>query len=90
MDKCYSREIYELCYGFGVTPINGADMWPKPPDNVDEVILPSLYKNGPGRPRKLRIRGSDEDGARKRRRGVHLCTTCNLSGHNARSCKSKV
>jgi hypothetical protein len=87
MDKCYSRNKYELCYGFSVTPINGSEMWPKPPDNVDEVILPPLYKNGPGRPRKLRIRGS---GARKRRRGQHLCTKCNLGGHNASSCKSKV
>jgi hypothetical protein len=49
-----------------------------------------LYKKGPGRPRKLRIREVGEDGSRRRRRGVtYYCTTCGLTGHNAGSCKSK-
>jgi hypothetical protein len=90
VDKCYSRERYALCYGFGINAINGVDMWPKPAQDEDEVILPPLYKNGPGRPRKLRIRGTDEDGARKRRRvGTYTCTRCSLPGHNTLSCKSK-
>jgi hypothetical protein len=32
MDNNYSREKYAICYGFGVSHINGADMWPKPPE----------------------------------------------------------
>jgi hypothetical protein len=47
-----------------------------------------MYKNGPGRPRKLRIRAVGEEGARKRRRGVYHCTTCNSTSHNAKSCKA--
>jgi hypothetical protein len=91
MDNCYSREKYAACYGFGISPINGTNMWLNPPEGVDQVILPPLYKNGPGRPRKLRIRGTDEEGSRKRRKGViYHCTTCNSTGHNAGSCKSKV
>jgi hypothetical protein len=89
VDEFYSREKYAKCYGFGVTAINGVDMWPKP-DGVEEVILPPLYKKGPGRPRKLRIKEVGEDGSRRRRRGVtYYCTTCGLTGHNAGSCKSK-
>jgi hypothetical protein len=49
-----------------------------------------MYKNGPGRPRKLRIREVGEEGARRRRKGVvYFCTKCNKPGHNAGSCKSK-
>ncbi|MCI27907.1 hypothetical protein A2U01_0049107, partial [Trifolium medium] len=42
-------------------------MWPKAPVGCEE-LLPPVYKTGPDRPRKLRIRGVDEDGARKRKR----------------------
>ncbi|XP_045821942.1 uncharacterized protein LOC123914813 [Trifolium pratense] len=92
VDDCYSRDKYALCYGFAVSPINGMDMWPtpKPPEDVYEILLPPVYKIGPGRPKKLRIRGVDEDGARKRSRGVaYSCTRCSEFGHNARACKSK-
>ncbi|XP_050877691.1 uncharacterized protein LOC127081480 [Lathyrus oleraceus] len=50
---CYTREKFALCYGFSVSPINGQDMWPE----VEmEPPLPPAYKNGPGRPKKIRIR----------------------------------
>jgi hypothetical protein len=86
----YSKEKYAQCYGYGISAINGVDMWPKPAEGVDDTILPPSYKNGPGRPRKLRIRGTDEDGARKRRRvATYTCTRCSQPGHNALSCKAK-
>ncbi len=87
VDDCYSREKYAACYGFAISAINGVDMWPKPPDGVEENILPPLYKKGPGRPRKLRIREFDEAGVRKPRKGKYHCTTCGHPGHNAGSCK---
>ncbi|KAK2409855.1 hypothetical protein QL285_045255 [Trifolium repens] len=88
--ECYSRDKYAKCYGFAVSAINGVDMWPKPPEGVEENILPPMYKNGPGRPRKLRIREVGEEGSRRRRKGVvYLCTKCSKPGHNAGSCKSK-
>ncbi|KAK2437389.1 hypothetical protein QL285_022287 [Trifolium repens] len=90
VDECYTRDKYAKCYGFAVSAINGVDMWPKPPEGVDENILPPMYKNGPGRPRKLRIREVGEEGARRRRKGVvYFCTKCKKPGHNASSCKSK-
>ncbi|XP_050888646.1 uncharacterized protein LOC127093787 [Lathyrus oleraceus] len=86
VDACYTREKFALCYGFSVSPINGQDMWPE----VEmEPPLPSAYKNGPGRPKKIRIRESGEDGARKRRSGVaYKCTKCDNFGHNAMTCKA--
>ncbi|KAK2427471.1 hypothetical protein QL285_026049 [Trifolium repens] len=51
---------------------------------VDRPI-PSIHP----RPRKLRIRATGEEGARKRRRGVvYHCTKCNNTSHNAASCKA--
>ncbi|KAI5391283.1 hypothetical protein KIW84_076215 [Lathyrus oleraceus] len=42
-----------------------------------------------GRPKKIRIRESGEDGARKRRSGVaYKCTKCDNFGHNAMTCKA--
>ncbi|KAK2457356.1 hypothetical protein QL285_004634 [Trifolium repens] len=88
--NCYSKEKYAQCYGYGISAINGVDMWLKPAEGVDDTILPPSYKNGPGRPRKLRIRGTDEDGARKRRRvATYTCTRCSQPGHNSLSCKAK-
>ncbi|XP_058742157.1 uncharacterized protein LOC131614611 [Vicia villosa] len=86
VDECYTREKYAICYGFSVSPINGQDMWPK----VEMNELPPLaYKQGPGRPRKVRIRESGEEGARKRRPGVaYKCTKCDQFGRNALTCKS--
>lgn len=87
VDECYSRDKYKICYGYAVSPINGQDMWP---EVESEVLLPPMYKKGPGRPRKLRIRESGEEGARKRLPGVsYRCSKCDKFGHNSQSCKSK-
>ncbi|WJX68578.1 hypothetical protein P8452_52932 [Trifolium repens] len=91
VDHYYTKEKYALCYGFGVSPINGMDMWPEP-ENAEEKeeILPPMYKTGPGRPKKLRIREFDEAGCRKRKRGViYKCTKCGDFRHNRSTCKSK-
>ncbi|XP_058725696.1 uncharacterized protein LOC131596990 [Vicia villosa] len=86
--ECYSREKYSLCYGFPISPINGQEVWPIV---ESEYILPPDYKKGPGRPRKLRIRETGEEGARRRLPGVsYRCTRCDKIGHNIKSCKSKV
>ncbi|XP_058767169.1 uncharacterized protein LOC131640807 [Vicia villosa] len=87
VDECYSRDRYAKCYGFAMIPINGQDMWP---DVDTEELLPPSYKKGPGRPRKLRIRETGEEGARRRLPGVsYRCTKCDKVGHNVKSCKSK-
>jgi hypothetical protein len=90
VDDCYSKDKYAKCYGYAISAINGVDMWPKPADGVpEEKLLPPMYKRGPGRPRKLRIRQFDEDGVRNPRRGKKHCTKCGKPGHTVISCKSK-
>jgi hypothetical protein len=88
VDHYYSRSKYIECYSFGVSPINGMEMWPE----VDiEEPLPPHYKRGAGRPKKLRIREVDELGTRMRRPGVsYRCTKCDKFGHNYRRCKSTI
>lgn len=64
MDDFYSRKKYALCYGFSTRPINEHDMWPEV--QIDE-LPPPVYKNGPGRLMKVRIREYGEDVTRRRR-----------------------
>lgn len=69
-----------------MSPINGQDMWPEV--QADE-IQPPVYKNGLGRPRKVRIRECGEDGSMRRRLGVaYKSIKYDKFGHNAMSCKS--
>ncbi|XP_058776962.1 uncharacterized protein LOC131651313 [Vicia villosa] len=83
----YKYAMCMMCYGFAVSPINGNDMWP---EVEGEELLPPNYKKGSGRPRKLRIRESGEEGAKRRLPGVsYRCTKCDKVGHNVKSCKSK-
>lgn len=61
-------------------------MWPVV--QIDE-LLPPVYKNGHGRPRKVRIREYGKDDARRRRPGIaynHI--KCDKFRHNDFSCKS--
>jgi hypothetical protein len=82
VDDYYTRDAYEKCYSYSITPINGEDMWP---DVETEEMLPPSYKRGPGRPKKLRRRGADEESYRSR---IYKCTICGDPSHNRRGCKS--
>jgi hypothetical protein len=82
VDDYYTRDAYERCYSFSVSALNGEDMWP---DVKAEEMLPPSYKRGPGRPKKLRRRGADEESYRSR---IYKCTICGDPSHNRRGCKS--
>lgn len=74
-------------YGFAVSPTNEQEMWH---EVQSEKLLPPLYKKGPARPRKLRIRKRGEDGSRRRLLGVsYRCTKYDMFRHNIRLYKSK-
>lgn len=84
--KYYHRETYALCYGHSISPINGPLKWP---ETDDVEILPPMYKQGPGRPKKLRRREPDEptNPTKVRRTNtVNKCRRCNTYGHNSRRC----
>ena len=85
----YKREAYERCYGYTISPINGQDKWPKT-DYTE--ILPPLFKQGPGRPKKLRRREQDEEPnpTKLRRSHTHyMCHICHQHGHNSRGCRNR-
>lgn len=87
IDDYYSKDTYEKCYGYNVSPINEQYMWPE----VDmEEMLPPSYKRGPGRPKKLKRREPDEDPNKVRTQTTYCCTRCGVHGHNARNCTSQV
>lgn len=84
--KYYLRESYELCYGQSISPINGQNKWPTMDYNT---ILPPLFKQGPGRPKKLRRRELDENlnpTKLKRTKTSNKCGRCHKFSHNSRSC----
>ena len=84
--RYYHKDTYKKFYEEGITPINGKNKWPK---TNDPVILPPVYKRGPGRPKKLRRREPDEANQPRWRRTntTHRCKRCLEYGHNARTCK---
>ncbi|KAI5407731.1 hypothetical protein KIW84_053826 [Lathyrus oleraceus] len=86
VDECYTRDKYALYYGFFVSLINGKDMYQEVQTYEIQLLT---HKNGPGRPREVRIRECGEDGARKRRPDVaYKCTKFDKFGHNTLSFKS--
>ncbi|KAG5119721.1 hypothetical protein JHK82_034141 [Glycine max] len=74
------------CYEHAITAINGPINWPETPA---ESILPPEYKQGVGRPKKLRRREPDEEpSATKYRRTCtkKKCGRCREVGHNVGKC----
>lgn len=49
-------------YGPSILPINSYEEWPK---TGVEPALPPIYKTQPGRPKKLRKKGSDETSSKE-------------------------
>nr|KYP37207.1 hypothetical protein KK1_041613 [Cajanus cajan]KYP37210.1 hypothetical protein KK1_041616 [Cajanus cajan] len=84
--KYYLRETYVKCYDQTISPINGLDKWPRV---EEEEILPPLFKRGPGRPKMLRRRETDEDPAPtkfKRTNTKFKCSRCHSVGHTIKKC----
>ncbi|KAL5551055.1 hypothetical protein UlMin_001231 [Ulmus minor] len=57
VDSFYKKESYEKTYGPIIYPMPHLDRWPNPRQNV---ILPPLFKQMPGRPKKARRREAGE------------------------------
>lgn len=86
---CYKVETYLKCYSYGLGPINGRDLWPKPDS---PTMLPPDVKKRAGRPKRARRREPEEeppaDPHRVSRKGVKMtCGKCGKIGHNRRGSK---
>ncbi|KAF9624809.1 hypothetical protein IFM89_014194 [Coptis chinensis] len=67
-----------------IYPVANQDDWDKiKPTNV---VLPPPNNRNPGRPKKQRIRGRDEE----KSSGKRKCRRCGQVGHNTRTCKQEV
>ncbi|KAF9625745.1 hypothetical protein IFM89_026707, partial [Coptis chinensis] len=77
----YTVESFRATYAGYIYPIANKEHWDKiKPKNV---VLPPPNERRPGRPKKQRIRGNDEEKASGKRK----CRNCGEVGHNARTCK---
>ncbi|PNX76999.1 hypothetical protein L195_g032959, partial [Trifolium pratense] len=88
VDYYYSRDAYEKCYSFSVTPINGEEMWPRV---KHEEMLPPSCNIGPERPKKRKKvsrRVPDEVRVYVDRPSTYKCKACGIRGHNDKGCRN--
>ncbi|KAF9595645.1 hypothetical protein IFM89_001546 [Coptis chinensis] len=79
----YTVESFRATYAGYIYPVANQDDWDKiKPTNV---VLPPPNNRNPGRPRKQRIRGRDEE----KSSGKRKCRRCGQVGHNTRTCKQE-
>ncbi len=86
VDHYYSKEMYLNAYEPIVYHVPSEEHWVK--TNM-EKIEPPKYRVPPGRPKKVRMRGTDEpkNQNRIRKGGITMqCSRCRNVGHNTRTC----
>lgn len=87
LHRYYTVERYIQAYQYGIQPLNGKSMWPI---TDGEPIKPPPYKKMPGRPKKMRKRGPEENPrnpSKLTRHGIQMtCSVCGVVGHNKKSC----
>lgn len=79
VDPYFTIQKYKEAYAFEINPLPGKDQWMK---KDGEKIYPPILKRPAGRPKKNRIKASDEP---KRR---HKCPRCGQYGHREKTCKN--
>ncbi|XP_038981150.1 uncharacterized protein LOC120110401 [Phoenix dactylifera] len=76
---------YKTAYALEIGPLPHKVQWIKV-DIGHKVLPPKLSLRPPGRPKKKRIRGTDENTSKK----MHKCKRCGDLGHHAKTCKNSV
>ncbi|CAI9099043.1 OLC1v1035804C1 [Oldenlandia corymbosa var. corymbosa] len=94
VDPCYSVLAYQTCYQPTIKPMRGELEWEKAPG---KPLLAPLYGRGPGRPKRnkrkktLAERIIEKDRKQKLSRSGQkiTCSSCQILGHNKRTCPSR-
>ncbi|KAL6514260.1 hypothetical protein OROHE_019247 [Orobanche hederae] len=88
--ECYTISVYIAAYQNALQPLNGRKMWPAA---TGTPIRPPPFRMMPGRPKKKRRRGAEEErqsGTKLKRFGLQMtCQKCLQTGHNKRSCANE-
>lgn len=80
----FTNEAWKKCYETLCHPIPDESMWPVF-ENME--LNPPVAKKQSGRPKKVRIRSSDEPAKATGQSATKRCRNCLMFGHNIRSCK---
>ena len=76
---------YKATYALEIGPLSDKAQWIKV-DIGFKVLPPKLNLRSPERPKKKRIRGTDENALKR----MHKCKHCGVLGHHAKICKNSV
>jgi SWIM zinc finger len=79
----FSVDRFKTAYAIGIAPMPSKNEWIEV--DLGYKILPPTLKRPAGRPRKNRIKSSDEPKKRSNK-----CTRCGLYGHYRTTCKNAV
>ncbi|XP_031101891.1 uncharacterized protein LOC116005794 [Ipomoea triloba] len=77
VDNCYSIETYLKVYQAAIKPMAGPNEWPM---TNKEPPLPPLFKTRPGRPKKLRKTGANENSKAENSKGKTVAEQISKDG----------
>ncbi|KAK1323928.1 hypothetical protein QJS10_CPA02g00924 [Acorus calamus] len=82
-----NKGMYKRAYGMAIAPLPDKSMWEI--EDLNYVVKPPVQtRPPPGRPRKKRIRPTDEGSSQSKVRRIHVCRRCGGYGHLQRTCKN--
>lgn len=88
VDDWYTVETYKRAYMNLIVPVPDQSKWV---DSKSDPVSPPFLRKAPGRPKKKRRKGSDENQQSNKvsKRGIPMhCSYCGHSDHNVRGCKN--
>ncbi|XP_050207457.1 uncharacterized protein LOC126656877 [Mercurialis annua] len=80
--KYFTNEAMLATYAQTVYPVPKEETWKVTAEVEDIIVLPPIGRTKPGRPKKRRIKGAEEQ------KNQNKCSRCEYYGHNRKTCKN--
>ncbi|XP_050222652.2 uncharacterized protein LOC126672738 [Mercurialis annua] len=80
--KYFTNEAMLATYAQTVYPVPKKETWEVTAEVEDIIVLPPIGRTKPGRPKKRRIKGAEEQ------KNQNKCSRCGYYGHNRKTCKN--